>query len=605
MRPRTLLAALWLAVAPVGDARNAVAAEPKPDDAMILGLVYDAKHAGLGGVSVVATCRCLAEPVTTHTNDNGLFRLAALPPGRYRLLFAQRDGETTQALAVLAAGERLRLRMPVTNRRGRLRSEARPNLVDFRATRLAGPSGGGGERTNREALAPLAADDFAATDDWPRSTIAADVGSGSYANVRAFIDGAVVPPAAVVQPAELVNYFDYAYAEPTGDKAMAVHWELATCPWSPDHVLARVGLQAKRMVASHHRGRNIVLLVDTGMRDQLDFARRLMVALIGQVRAEDRLAIVAYGGATGLVLPPTSGADHSALRGAMAELHAGVSYKGRGAALQLAYRVARESFVPGRANRIVVMTDGSSMLSEQPQASVVERIVDNRESGVSLSVLGLGSVHHGELAWLADLGGGNYVHADTFDAGRAALATEIATAASMAAVNAELQVEFNPDKVESYRVIGYGNRRRRDAAVQTRTGDFGFGQSTTVLFELVPHRQDRRARRRRNARRSDAPTFGAGQWMRARARYERPGRAGRRQVEVTMAGAPRSVATASQAFRFAAAVGEFGLVLLGDSASTGATLASARRLAAASLGPDPYGHRAAFVELVDRAARLR
>ncbi|MEM6991252.1 MAG: VWA domain-containing protein [Myxococcota bacterium] len=472
------------------------------------------------------------------------------------------------------------------------------------------------EPGNREAYAKHAEADFVSVRDQPLSTFSVDVDTASYSNVRRFLSSGQLPPPDAVRIEELVNYFDYDYVQPTGKKPMTVNWELSECPWNRSHVLARVGLQTKEIRAREVPPRNLVFLLDVSgsmsSPDKLPLLQRGMLMLVDQLREQDTVSIVVYAGAAGLVLPTTHGHDKATIRDAISMLSAGGSTNG-GQGIQLAYAQARKAFIKGGVNRVILATDGDFNVGMSSNGDMERLIVRERKSHVFLSVLGFGTgnLQDTKMELLADKGNGNYAYIDSEKEAKKVLVAEAGATLVAAAKDVKLQIELNPAKVASYRLIGYDNRRlaNEDFANDKKdAGEMGAGHSVTALYEIVPAGEGRGKRRtarlKYQGERARTRAGATNEWMTVKVRYKRPTGVRSRLLEVPMGGKPKPLAKASRDFRFAAAVAEFGLVLHESDHAPSASLGHAVTVARGALGPDPHGHRAEFLELAKTASRI-
>ena len=453
---------------------------------------------------------------------------------------------------------------------------------------------------------------FAAAEN-PLSTFSIDVDTASYANVRRFLNEGRLPPPDAVRIEELVNYFRFDYPQPEGDAPFSVTSAVAACPWTPEHRLVHVGLQARSIEDHALPPRNLVFLLDVSgsMQDprKLPLVKSSMGLLVDQLRESDRVAIVVYAGAAGLVLPSTSGDRKGEIRAAIASLAAGGSTAG-GAGIELAYRVASESFVEGGVNRVVLATDGDFNVGVSSPGALVRLIEEKRETGVYLSVLGfgMGNLKDSTMEKLADSGNGNYAYVDSLEEARKVLVTEAGGTLVTVAKDVKVQVEWNPAAVAAYRLIGYENRvlAHEDFNDDGKdAGDVGAGHSVTALYEVVPVGVAFQARTvdplKYQAPRAPASSAANGELATVKLRYKAP----EGSASSLLAFAVRDDgADASPDLRFAAAVAEFGMLLRGSEHKGGSSFAQVLELGRAGGGRDPGGYRAEFVRLVERAQRL-
>jgi len=464
---------------------------------------------------------------------------------------------------------------------------------------------------NTEAYDRIHDNAFLAVASNPLSTFSIDVDTASYANVRRFLESGQLPPKDAVRIEELVNYFRYDYPQPRGDEPFSVTTELLGCPWSREHRLVLIGLQGRRLDDELLPPRNLVFLLDvSGSMNEprkLPLLKAAMGLLVDQLRAQDRVAIVVYAGASGLVLPPTPGDARGAIRDALDALQAGGSTAG-GAGIQLAYEVATRSFIRGGVNRVILATDGDFNVGITNQGDLVRLIEDKRRSGVFLSVLGFGegNLKDSTMEKLADSGNGNYAYIDSLSEARKVLVEQAGGTLVTIAKDVKIQVEFNPARVAAYRLIGYENRvlAAEDFNDDTKdAGEIGAGHSVTALYELVPkgvaialpsvdplkYQTPQRP----------AASVASGELLTVKLRYKQPDGETSRLTSVAVQ--DRLPEHASANARFAAAVAGFGMLLRDSEYKGSLDWAQVLELAGAS-GEDAY--RAQFRELVRTAEAL-
>ncbi|MEE8466869.1 MAG: VWA domain-containing protein, partial [Planctomycetota bacterium] len=476
-------------------------------------------------------------------------------------------------------------------------------------------SAGGRARTEAqgETYAEIAEHGYRLTSDDNMATFAVDVDTAAYANVRRILREGRRPRADAVRLEELLNYFRYDDPEPTGPAPLAVTIEVASCPWNPAHRLARVGLKSSAIPAGNRQPANLVFLIDvSGSMDsarKLPLLKRAMHLLTQNLTGRDRVAIVVYAGAAGLVLPSTVCTDTVPVLEALAALEPRGSTAGE-AGIRLAYQVAREHRIEDGINRIVLATDGDFNVGIRDQGELVALIEEEAASGISLTVLGFGTgnLNDALCEQLADHGDGNYAYVDSLAEARKVLVEELGSTLQTVARDVKLQVSFDPSRVAAHRLLGYENRRltHRDFADDTQdAGEVGAGHGVTALFEWIPVGQE-------------LPTFDGSQidphaglesWegaglVRVDVRYKDPAGGASRLLTRRAQDSGLDCEAASDDLRFAASVAWFAELLRGSSHVAGTTFSDARRLAASSLGADVGGHRAAFLELVDRAREL-
>jgi Ca-activated chloride channel family protein len=319
------------------------------------------------------------------------------------------------------------------------------------------------EPGNTEAYARIEENRFLAASANPLSTFSIDVDAASYSNVRRFLSQGTLPPADAVRLEELVNYFSYTYPDQTINHPFAVSTEVGPCPWAAEHRLVRIGLQAKRFATQDLPASNLVFLIDVSgsmqSEDKLPLVKQAFRALVQELRPQDRVAIVVYAGAAGLVLPSTSGADKATILEAIDRLEAGGSTAG-GAGLKLAYDVARENYLPEGNNRLILATDGDFNVGVSSDAEMIRLVETRREEGTFLTVLGFGTgnLKDTKMEQMADKGNGHYAYIDNFREAHKVFVREFGGTLFTVAKDVKIQVEFNPAKVQAYRLLGYENR---------------------------------------------------------------------------------------------------------------------------------------------------
>ena len=450
----------------------------------------------------------------------------------------------------------------------------------------------------------------------PLSTFSVDVDTASYANVRRFLNGGSLPPKDAVRIEELVNYFTYHYAPPAGNTPFAVHAEVAGCPWEPKHRLLRIALKGREIDLENRPASNLVFLIDvSGSMDdpaKLPLLKSALHLLVDKLGENDRVAMVVYAGSSGLVLPSTSGIYKETILAALDQLQAGGSTNG-GSGIQLAYKAAREKFIKGGTNRVILCTDGDFNVGVTDQGSLTRLIEDEAKSGVFLSVLGFGSgnLKDSTMEKLADRGNGNYAYIDTLNEARKVLVEQMGGTLITIAKDVKLQLEFNPRQVAAYRLIGYENRLLRAEDFnddQKDAGEIGAGHTLTAIYELTPAGGEAPTTTVDGLKyqRATEPTEAAGddELLTLKLRYKEPDGEKSKLLETVVKQSDKGYAQASEDFRFAAAAAGFGLILRESQFKGDLTLGAVLELAEASRGPDENGYRAEFLELVKKASAL-
>ena len=464
--------------------------------------------------------------------------------------------------------------------------------------------------TNREQYAAPDDNPVRRASEHPVSTFSVDVDTGSYSNVRRMLRAGVRPPPDAVRAEEFINYFDYGHPAPgTRDVPFAVTTEIAPAPWNPARHLLMVGIRGYDVPKAELPPANLVFLVDTSgsmhSPDKLPLLRQAFAALVTQLRAQDRVAIVAYAGSAGLVLPPTPGDRQGEIIAALERLQAGGSTNG-GAGIELAYAMARQGFVEGGANRVILATDGDFNVGTVDRDALVAMVADQRASGIALTTLGFGTGNYNDAMAerLADAGDGNHAYVDTLLEARKVLVEEMASTLLTIARDVKVQVEFNPALVAEYRLVGYANRMLREedfANDRVDAGEIGAGHEVTALYEVaLAGSGGERLPALRYGGATAAGTAHGGELAHLRLRWKQPGGGASRLLEVPLR-RDAIRAQPGEAMRFAATVAAFADALRGGhnlgAWDWDAIAASAR----ASRGDDRWGLRAEFASLVEAA----
>lgn len=467
---------------------------------------------------------------------------------------------------------------------------------------------------NTESYDRISENQFKSSIDNPLSTFSIDVDTASYSNLRRFINQGQMPPKDAVRVEELINYFTYDYPEPAGDKPFSVTVEMGDCPWNTEHKLVRIGLQGKQVDLSNAPPNNLVFLLDvSGSMDvsyKLPLLKSSFRMLVQQMRPKDRVAIVVYAGAAGLILPSTSGEEKEKILAALDSLEAGGSTAG-GEGIQLAYETARRYFVKNGNNRVILATDGDFNIGVSSDAEMERLIEQEREDGIFLSVLGFGMENYkdSKLEKLADKGNGNYYYIDNLQEARKVLVEEMGGTLITIAKDVKIQVEFNPARIRSYRQIGYENRAlaaedfeddKKDA------GELGAGHSVTALYEVElndgKNPKGRDLKYQETAVKNDS--FKSREFLTVKLRYKDPDGDKSKLIEVPLTKEPLPMASVTNDFRFAAAVAAFGMVVRDSEFKGKADFAMVLSLAESGLGKDIGEYRHAFLGLVKDCQQL-
>ena len=452
--------------------------------------------------------------------------------------------------------------------------------------------------------------------DNPLSTFSIDVDRASYSNVRRYLTAGQRPPRDAVRIEELINYLSYDYPDPRGADPFSVTTEIAACPWNAKDRLLLVGLQARRMKTADLPPTNLVFLIDVSgsmeMPNKLPLVKDSLGLLVNQLRAQDRVAIVVYAGNAGLVLPSTSGGNKGAILSAINGLEAGGSTAG-GAGIKLAYRIAKENFIDGGNNRVILATDGDFNVGASSDGELEQLIEEKRKDRIFLTVLGfgMGNLKDSKMELLADKGNGNYAYIDDLSEARKTLVHEMGGTLFTVAKDVKLQIEFNPAKVLAYRLIGYENRllRKEDFHDDTKdAGELGAGHSVTALYELVPPGGDLNVAQvdplKYQSTAVSASASSSPDLLTLKLRYKAPDSDTSKLMTQTVGDESGPFATASDNLRFAASVAELGMLLRNSPHKGTSTFGQAREIAQKSLGRDIEGYRRDFLAMLSMAEHV-
>jgi Ca-activated chloride channel family protein len=465
------------------------------------------------------------------------------------------------------------------------------------------PTDPGRERYDGKEVSPVK---IAQTD--PVSTFSVDVDTGAYANTRRFLTAGQLPPKDAVRSEELINYFRYDYVMPLSRSApFSVNTDVAVTPWNPQTRLLRIGLRGYDLARSSRPPANLVFLVDVSgsmsSADKLPLVKTALAGLAGELSPRDKVSIVVYAGAAGLVLEPTS--DERKIRAALDRLSAGGSTAG-GAGLQLAYQVARDNYVQGGVNRILLATDGDFNVGISDTKSMIAMVERERDNGITLTTLGFGEGNFNEamMEQIADKGNGNYAYIDTALEARKVLGDQMSSTLFTIAKDVKIQVEFNPAQVSQYRLLGYENRALREEDFnndKVDAGDIGAGHQVTAIYEIVPTGSRGWNDPRRYQDVSPRGDTRGGELAFVKLRYKLPDGTTSRLIERPVAASlMRTAARPTVDFAFANAVAAFGQRLRGDALLQGYSHAQIAALA----GRQSVFWRQEFVRLVGLAGSL-
>ena len=449
----------------------------------------------------------------------------------------------------------------------------------------------------------------------PLSTFSIDVDTASYSNVRRFITDSKLPPKDAVRIEEFINYFDYDYPPPEDKHPFSTTIELSICPWNIDHTLVHIGLQAKDIGIENLPPCNLVFLIDISgsmaKPNKLPLVKKSLRLMVEKLRKNDTVSIVVYADTASVLLPATPGDDKSTILRTVNTLYADGSTAG-GEGIRLGYSTAKNNFIEGGNNRIVLATDGDFNVGISSDAELVRLIEKKRNEGVFLTILGfgMGNVKFSKLEKIAGKGNGNFMYIDNLREAKKALVSEFGGNLLTVAKDVKIRIEFNPLRVKGYRLIGYENRvlTKEDFADDTKdAGELGSGHSITALYEVMPTTFKQETRKTPPLRYQDiilSQSSQTNEIMMMRIRYKKPDGKGSVLIARPILDEPVALDEASDNFEFSAAVAEFGLLLRNSKFKGQTTYEQVLQLAKASKGEDSKGYRAEFIRLVETVELL-
>jgi Ca-activated chloride channel family protein len=471
---------------------------------------------------------------------------------------------------------------------------------------------------NTEGYDHIVENPFLKTNDNPLSTFSIDVDAASYANMRRFINDGRLPPPGAVRIEEMINYFNYSYPQPQDDAPFSINTEIAGCPWNAQHKLVMIGLQGKKISTQNLPASNLVFLIDVSGSmnepDKLPLVQSSLKLLVDQLRPQDKVALVVYAGNAGLVLPSTSGEEKMKIKDAIDALEAGGSTAG-GAGIKLAYKTAGNNFIKGGNNRVILCTDGDFNVGQSSEDELQTLIEKERNTGVFLSVLGFGTGNYqdAKMQTLADKGNGNHNYIDNISEAKKVFVNEFGGTLFTIAKDVKLQIEFNPEKVQAYRLIGYENRllNKEDFNDDKKdAGELGSGHAVTALYELIPAGvkdtllKDVDALRYQKIKPLSKRNFND-EVMNIKLRYKKPDGDKSILIEHPLKDENIAFNSTSDNFRFATAVAAFGMLLRNSEYKGVADFSTVRDMAQSAIANDEEGYRKEFINLVKKASSLK
>jgi Ca-activated chloride channel family protein len=468
-----------------------------------------------------------------------------------------------------------------------------------------------------ESYASIKENQFRNATKNPLSTFSIDVDAASYTNIRRFINNGGLPPADAVRIEEMVNYFDYDYPQPKGKDPINIVTEIADAPWNTMHKLVKIGLQGRKISTEKLPASNLVFLIDVSgsmaQANKLPLLVSSFKLLAEQLRSSDKVAIVVYAGNAGLVLPSTPGDQKIKIKDALDKLSAGGSTAG-GQGIELAYKVASENFIKGGNNRVILATDGDFNVGASSDDDMEKLIEKKRKSGIFLTTLGygMGNYKDSKMEVLANKGNGNYAYIDNITEARKVLVNEFGGTLFTIAKDVKLQIEFNPSKVQSYRLIGYENRMLKAKDFnddQKDAGELGSGHTVTALYEVVPVGVKSifsGSVDNLKYQKNDKPVLSGNnkELLTVKLRYKQPDGNVSKLIEQPVIDNRIPFDKTTNNFRFSAAVAEFGMLLRQSDFRQNSNFDQVIRNAQKAMGNDNEGYRSEFIKLAKSAKLL-
>jgi Ca-activated chloride channel family protein len=605
------------------------------------GVVMDTKGVAVPGVEVIANNTATQVTHRTKTDKKGHYTFQNLPVGIYDVWVMVPGFQTVKQTGVNIRSSKTVVVNFTLQFEGNVVSPAKPTELELTEEKMAdklmqtvapgvqkGVVGGvmGGVRKeghyqsrpdwNTEEYDRIYENRFLLALQNPLSTFSIDVDTASYSNVRRFINGNQFPYKDAVRIEEMINYFSYDYPQPQKDHPFSITTEISACPWNTSHRLIHIGLQGKTLESKKLPASNLVFLLDVsgsmGQPNKLPLLQKAFRLLVNELGSNDRVSIVVYAGAAGLVLPSTAASQKETVVSAIERLSAGGSTAG-GAGIKLAYKVAQENFIPEGNNRIILATDGDFNVGVSSTSELVRMIEDYRKKGIFLTILGfgMGNYKDGRMEQLADKGNGNYFYIDNLMEAKKVFVNDMRGTLFTIAKDVKLQLEFNPAKVKAYRLIGYENRMlsKEDFADDTKdAGELGAGHTVTALYEIIPFGSAEEIPGVDELKYQDSKigpkAFKNKEILTLKLRYKKPDGEKSKLIVHPLLDKNIVLAKTSNNFRFSAAVAAFGMLLRESEFKGDASYESVLELARDGKGKDFFGYRAEFIQLVEKCSLL-
>lgn len=597
-------------------------------DATIEGVITNTQQQPLAGVTITLS----PGQHTVTTNTKGYYRLTGITPGTYDIHFTHPNAQSEVRKGVkLWSGQSTKIHLSMTlittisapvplevvmeeaeaAEYDRAVKSNYSSPVQMKAGNMAmGQSQmydtyRADDGFNTEAYDLIQENKFYKAWDEPLSTFSIDVDNASYSNLRRFLTQNQEPPRDAIRIEEMVNYFDYTYATPSNDVPFSINMEMADCPWNEEHKLVHIGLQGKQIDYEELSASNLVFLIDVsgsmGHANKLPLVKESLKYLVDQLSEKDRIALVVYAGAAGLVLPSTPASEKETIKKAIDNLSAGGSTAG-GAGIKLAYKVAEENLIEDGNNRVIIATDGDFNVGQSSNSEMVQLMEAKRKSGVYITVMGfgMGNYKDSKMEKIAQYGNGNYFYIDRQAEAQKVFGKDLRATLFTIAKDVKIQVEFNPALVESYRLIGYENRKLDNQDFEDDTkdaGELGAGHTVTALYEIVPAKGDQEEQQLKYQQQQISASAKSGELMTLSLRYKAPNSETSQLISQALQDGEGSWESTSDNFRWSASVALFGMLLRNSEFTGSGNYTQVLAMAKAAKGNDPDGLRQEFIDM--------
>lgn len=468
---------------------------------------------------------------------------------------------------------------------------------------------------NTEEYDRIYENNFLSAKQKPLSTFSIDVDNASYSNVRRYLSNNQMPLKDAVRIEELINYFNYDYPQPQGKHPFSFNSEVSDCPWNTKHKLVHIGIQGKSLDYNDLKSSNIVFLIDASgsmsSHNKLPLLKKGFKLLLNELNENDRIAIVAYAGAAGLVLPSTKASEKTKILEALNSVESGGSTAG-GQGIELAYKIAKENLIKNGNNRVILATDGDFNVGVSSSSDMVRLIEEKRKDDIFLTIcgFGMGNYKDGRMEQISNAGNGNYFYIDNIKEAKKVFSTEMRANMFTIAKDVKIQVEFNPNNVKGYRLIGYENRALNDEDFNDDTkdaGELGAGHTVTALYEIIPADSNEKLGNIDDLKyqsKNVVKTTNDNEMLTIKFRYKKPKEDKSILITETILNDDTELKSTSNNYRFSAAVAGYGLLLRDSKYKGNATFSMIKKLALGAKGNDAHNYRQEFVSLIETTALL-